>query len=377
MEQYVVKGGKSLRLGYTTGTCAAAASKAAAIMLLSGVSLENISVTTPKGISLKLDLIDVRIGGDRVSCAVRKDSGDDPDVTDGTLIYSEVSRTEEAGITIEGGKGIGRVTMRGLDQPVGAAAINSGPRRQIEEGLTEVLRLTGSEGGLKALIYAPEGEALAQKTFNPRLGIAGGISILGTTGIVDPMSEDALIETIRISLRQKREMGAEYALLTPGNIGAEYIKNGLKIAPETAVPVSNYIGESLEICGDLGFKGVLLVGHIGKLVKLAGGLFNTHSKYGDCRMEILASCAGAEGLSPQKIAEVLECVTCDGALEIIKDGGLLEKTMKRLGKRVDVMLNNRVRGAFQTGAMVFSQGYGLLFETENAAELLKHFTEDR
>ncbi|MBR0138938.1 MAG: cobalamin biosynthesis protein CbiD [Firmicutes bacterium] len=375
-EQYVVKGGKSLRLGYTTGTCAAAASKAAALMLLTGKKLENISVVTPRGISLKLELADVSISEDRVSCAIKKDSGDDPDVTDGILIYSEVSRTKEPGIVIEGGKGIGRVTMKGLDRPVGDAAINSGPRKQIAEALTEVLSMSGAEGGLKAVISAPEGEELAKKTFNPRLGIVGGISILGTTGIVDPMSEDALIETVRISLRQKREMGAEYALLTPGNIGAEYIKSSLRIPPETAVPVSNYIGESLDMCIDMGFKGVLIVGHVGKLVKLAGGLFNTHSKYGDCRMEILASCAGAEGLSPGKISEVLGCVTCDGALEIIKDEGLLGPAMKRLEKKIAFMLENRTKGALKTGAMVFSGEFGLLLETENAPVLLKHFREE-
>ena len=139
MEQYVVKGGKSLRLGYTTGTCAAAASKAAAIMLLSGVSLESISVTTPKGISLRLDLADVKISEDRVSCAVRKDSGDDPDVTDGALIYSEVSRTEEPGITIEGGKGIGRVTMKGLEMDEGCTVARLGEFSASEPWLEHLL----------------------------------------------------------------------------------------------------------------------------------------------------------------------------------------------------------------------------------------------
>ena len=209
MEEYIVKGGKKLRLGYTTGSCAAAAAKAAAYMLLTGRRMERVTLATPKGIQLELEVKEISMGPDTASCAIEKDSGDDPDVTRGTLVFAEVSRQEVPGVAIDGGIGVGRVTKPGLDQPVGAAAINSVPRRMISEALEEVRALTDSREGLKVVISVPEGEALAKRTFNPRLGIVGGISILGTTGIVEPMSEQALVDTIRVELRQRRESGAE------------------------------------------------------------------------------------------------------------------------------------------------------------------------
>ena len=197
MEEYIVKDGKKLRLGYTTGSCAAAAAKAAAYMLLTGRRKDTIDLLTPKGIRLHLTVEEIKITSSEVSCAIRKDSGDDPDATRGTLIFACVRKTDVPEILIDGGAGVGRVTKRGLDQPVGAAAINSVPRRMIEENVREVCALCGYDGGVSVVISVPEGEALAKKTFNPRLGIVGGISILGTTGIVEPMSEQALVDTIR------------------------------------------------------------------------------------------------------------------------------------------------------------------------------------
>lgn len=371
MENYIVKDGKRLRLGYTTGSCAAAAAKAAAWMLLTGQKREKISITTPKGIALELEVREISMEPDLVRCAIEKDSGDDPDVTKGTLIFATVAPSETPGVTIDGGEGVGRVTKRGLDQPVGAAAINSVPRKMIRENVEEVCRLTDYRGGLSVLISAPEGEALAQKTFNPRLGIVGGISILGTTGIVEPMSEQALVDTIRVELRQRRENGAEYVLLTPGNYGSDYIRERLGIDPKTAVLTSNFIGDALDICKELGFRGTLLIGHIGKLVKIGGGMLNTHSKYGDCRMEILAAHAGAAGLDAGRIAELLECATCDDAIRILDEAGLREETLSRLVQRIAFILNHRAGETLETGAVLFSKEYGLLCETENARVLLK------
>ena len=266
MERYMEKDGKRLRLGYTTGSCAAAAAKAAAWMLLTGQRKERIQIQTPKGIPLDLPVLDIRMEPDRVSCAIEKDSGDDPDVTKGMHITVEVSRTEESGFHIDGGPGVGRVTKPGLDQPVGNAAINSVPRQMIRENLEEVCRITDYRGGLAVVISAPGGEEIAKKSFNPRLGIEGGISILGTTGIVEPMSEQALVDTIRVELRQRKINGAQYVLLAPGNYGSDFIKESLLLDPARGVLVSNYIGDALDICRELGFRGILLVGHIGKLV---------------------------------------------------------------------------------------------------------------
>jgi len=376
MEEYVVKDGKRLRLGYTTGSCAAAAAKAAAWMLLTGRELGRIALTTPKGIQLDLAVREARLGEDAASCAIEKDSGDDPDVTRGTLIFAEVSRSGTPGVEIDGGRGVGRVTKRGLDQPVGAAAINSVPRRMIRENVEEVCRLMDYRGGLRVVISAPEGEALAKKTFNPRLGIVGGISILGTTGIVEPMSEAALVETIRVELRQRRADGAEYVLLTPGNYGSDFIKESLGADPKLAVQVSNFIGDALDMCRDLGFRGALLVGHIGKLVKIAGGMMNTHSKYGDCRMEILAAHAAACGLGPAGVREILACVACDDALRVLREAGVYDETLGHLTGRVAFHLQHRAGDGLRAGAAIFSKEYGLLGRTSGAGELLQKIMEE-
>ena len=377
MEEYIIKDGKKLRLGYTTGSCAAAAAKAACYMLLSGREKKNISLITPKGIELNLNVEEISIGEKSVSCAVRKFSGDDPDVTNGSLIFAELSLTEPSGIYIDGGLGVGRVTKPGLDQSLGMAAINSVPRKMIEENIQEVCKVFDYKGGLKVTISVPEGEELAKKTFNPRLGIIGGISILGTTGIVEPMSEQALVDTIKVELRQRRAEGREYALLAPGNYGSDYIKNELKLEPEKAVLSSNFIGDSLNICKELGFKGALLVGHIGKLIKLSGGMLNTHSKYGDCRMEIMAANAAAEGLSPQKTAEILDCVSCDEAVRILDTEGLREKTLSRISEKADFILKQHCGENFAVEIIAFSKLHGLLFKTEKADELLELIREGK
>ncbi len=375
MEQYIEKDGKRLRLGYTTGSCAAAAAKAAAWMLLTGRRKETITLDTPKGIRLELAVREITMRADSVSCAVEKDSGDDPDVTKGTLIFASVRRTDEPGVHIDGGEGVGRVTKRGLDQPVGNAAINSVPRQMIRENVEEVMALTDSSGGLDVVISAPEGETLAKKTFNPRLGIVGGISILGTTGIVEPMSEAALVETIRVELRQRRAMGKEYALLTPGNYGSDFIRQNLDVDLNTAVQVSNFLGDALDICRALGFRGALLVGHVGKLVKTAGGMMNTHSKYGDCRMEILAAHAAAAGVDAEHIREILDCAACDDAVRILRECGRDAPALARVTERALFHLAHRADG-MEVGLLMFSKEYGVLGQSENAPALLKKIMEE-
>ncbi|MBR4024099.1 MAG: cobalamin biosynthesis protein CbiD [Firmicutes bacterium] len=376
MKEYVTVDGKELRLGYTTGCCAAAASKAAAIMLLTGKEVQLIRLLTPKGLELELEVEDITTEKDAVSCAIRKDSGDDPDVTHGALVYSRVSFTDEPGIHIDGGIGVGRVTKPGLDQPVGNAAINSTPRRMIRENLEEVMEMTSYEGGLDVMISIPKGVELAKKTFNPRLGIEGGISVIGTTGIVEPMSEKALTDTIMVELRQKRELGYEYALLTPGNYGSDFIRDGLGLDPEWAVQTSNFIGDSIDMCVKLGFKGALLIGHIGKLVKIAGNMMNTHSKYGDCRMEILGSAAAAFGVKPETAEYILGCAACDEAVRVLREEGIDRDTLDLVSSRIEHNLDSRAFKAceegqeFETGAIMFSKEYGLLGETGKAQELL-------
>ena len=378
MNEFIIQDGKRLRLGYTTGSCAAAASKAAAYMLLSGRRKEHITLETPKGITLELDIEDIAMSDTAVSCAVRKDAGDDPDITDGVLVYSCVTYSNTPGVTIDGGEGVGRVTKPGLDQPVGNAAINSVPRLMIKENTEEVMKLFDCGEGLSVVISIPQGKELAKKTFNPRLGIVGGISVLGTTGIVEPMSEKALVDTIRAELSQRRALGFETALLTPGNYGAEFIRASLGTDPEKAVQTSNFIGDTLDICRELGFKRLLLIGHIGKLVKLAGNMMNTHSKYGDCRMEILAAHAGAAGADTGLIKKMLECVACDEAVRLMREADpVLEKAaLKSVTARAKANLSHRAGDGMSVEMIMFSKEYGVLGETENARGYLNFFTEE-
>ena len=370
MEEFVVKEGKRLRLGYTTGSCAAAAAKAAAWMLLTGREKTAVTLHTPKGMDLSLSVQDIRREEGAVSCAIVKDGGDDPDITAGALIYARVSRIPERDVEIDGGFGVGRVTKPGLDQKPGQAAINSVPRKMIRENLLEVAAALDYTGGFRVEISVPLGEELAKKTFNPRLGIVGGISILGTTGIVEPMSEQALLDTIRVELRQKR-IQSDFVLLTPGNYGSDFIRDSLGIDPRNAVQVSNFIGDALDMCKELDFRGAVLIGHIGKLVKLGGGMMNTHSKYGDCRTEILSAMAGAEGVEAAVISRMLDCVSCDECLHLLEPTGKREAVLNRLLDRIHFHLRSRAGEDFQIECAMFSKEYGLLGKTAGAEEAME------
>ena len=371
MEQYIEKDGKRLRLGYTTGSCAAAAAKAAAWMLLTGRRKETITLDTPKGIRLELAVREITMRADSVSCAIEKDSGDDPDVTKGTLIFASVRRTDEPGVHIDGGEGVGRVTKRGLDQPVGNAAINSVPRQMIRENVEEVMALTDFSGGLDVVISAPEGEALAKKTFNPRLGIVGGISILGTTGIVEPMSEKALIETMYVEMRAQKARGNKHLLVFFGNYGEDFTRDVMQLDLEGAVTCSNFVGELLDYAVFLGFETLLLIGHSGKLVKLAQGVMNTHSKYADCRTELFALEAMFHGASIEVGQEIYHCLTTDEVTKILKREQIFEPVMDKVTEKIDFYMQHRVHGKIKTAAFMFSNVYGILGKTKAADELIQ------
>ncbi|MBO6175712.1 MAG: cobalamin biosynthesis protein CbiD [Lachnospira sp.] len=370
LEKYVSKGSKKLRCGFTTGTCAAAASAGAARMLLSGKVIENITVITPSGNSVTVGLTDIKKENDYVSCAVQKDSGDDPDVTDKILVYSTVSY-EKSGITVDGGEGVGRVTKKGLKQQIGEAAINPVPRKMIEEQLKTAASDYSYDGGLKAVISVPMGIQIAKKTFNPRLGIEGGISILGTTGIVEPMSEQALIDTISVELDVRKAQNEEFIIVTPGNYGQDFLRDNLGIAVDKCVKCSNFIGDTIDMCIEKGFKSMLLVGHIGKLSKLGCTIYNTHSRYADGRMEAFALCAALCGAEREVLENILGCITTDAALEILKKEGIFDETIKMLEKRIDRSLKLRSKGSIEIGMITFSEEYGILCKTENADNMLK------
>lgn len=378
MEQFIYKNNRKLRYGYTTGSCAAAAAKAAAFMLLSGKTAESVDLMTPKQIPLHLDVLNACRGQNSVKCAVRKDGGDDPDVTNGILIYAGVSYSVEEGIHIDGGRGVGRVTKPGLEQPVGAAAINRIPRKMIRENVLEVCERFGYTGGLNVQIFVPEGEALAERTFNPRLGIVGGISILGTSGIVEPMSEQALIDTIRVEIRQKLANGMEYLLVVPGNYGLDFLEEyGHGLCLEDAVKCSNFVGEALDAAVEFGAKGVLLVGHIGKFVKLAGGIMNTHSHNADARLELLTVHAALLGAPVLLLSQMMESVTTDDALNCLQKAGLIKPVMERLMERMEFYVDQRVQNRLELGIVTFSKVYGILGQTAKAPELAERIAGRR
>ena len=375
-DAYVYVGQQKLRRGYTTGSCAAAAAQAAARALFGEEHPQSVQLAVPKGLTLSIPVHSLQTGERWAKASVCKDSGDDPDVTNGIEVFVTLSVSDRPGIAVCGGVGVGRITKPGLQMPVGEAAINLVPRRMIREQIEQVRQSypQWESVGLRALVEIPQGVQLAAKTYNPRLGIEGGISVLGTSGIVEPMSEQALLDTIHVELRQRRENGADYILLAPDNYGADYIRDFIGLDPKTAVLTSNFIGDSLEFCKEFGFHGALLIGHIGKFVKLAGGMWNTHSKFGDCRMEIIASHSAALGLRAERTEEILHCATCDDALRILDEEGLKDAFLARLGQRIGTMLGYK-SGELQSGAILFSKEYGFLCETEGAEELLEQIRE--
>ena len=352
MDSTRLVGGKLLRRGYTTGSCAAAAAKAAATMLLTQAACPAVTLAPPSGTALTLDVLHSQFTPERASCAIRKDSGDDPDATNGVLVYAHVSRKPD-GIEVTGGDGIGRITKPGLDQPIGAFAINSVPRRMIQAECEAVCAEHGYRGGLSVMISVPGGEALAGRTFNPRLGIEGGISILGTTGIVEPMSENAIIETIRAELNLLYEAGRRDVLLTIGNYGEAFARDVLRLSLESQVKCSNFIGETLSAAAEKGFSSALLIGHIGKLVKLGIGIVNTHSNHGDGRMETLIACALEAGADLALLHQIRKCVSTDAALEHLREANLLDKAMLLLSRRIEDTLQRQFAAHLQIGFVCF------------------------
>ena len=341
-------------------------------MLLSGTTPEQISIDTPKGVILAIDVLDAGFSEGYAGCAVRKDAGDDPDITDGAMVYAKVKK-QKSGITIDGGAGIGRVTKPGLDQPVGAAAINSVPREMIERELRKAAQMYDYRGGFSVIISIPGGEEMAKRTFNPRLGIEGGISIIGTSGIVEPMSHQALEDTIHLELSQRRTAGMREVLFTPGNYGKTFARKNLGLSLHGHVCCSNLIGEAIDHAVELEFKQILLIGHMGKLVKLGIGVTNTHSSCGDGRMETLLACALEAGGNLALLKGILYSATTDAALAQIKSAGLLTETLDLLNKRIHLCLTRRVPSDVTVGYLCFTNTPQpeVLFRSKNADELMR------
>lgn len=381
MSTTLPKNEQGLRFGYTTGSCATAAAAAAAQMLLCGDEVSTVDFMTPKGIKLQLDIEHITREENRVRCGVKKDAGDDPDITDGIYIYAVAEISDEPGVQIEGGIGVGRVTRPGLDQPVGASAVNHVPREMITREVSRVMEHARYDGGIRITIEIPEGVSLAAKTFNPRLGIEGGISVLGTSGIVEPMSEEALKATIRAELSVRRAEGHQDVVLVPGNYGLDFLReramsrdnlqNGSaslncelqedhNIDVNSAVKCSNFIGDAIDMAAALGFTEVLLVGHIGKLIKLSGGIFNTHSRQADARIDLLVSAGVRADVSQEILKKLYDTVTTEDALRMLDEHHMLRPVMDAVKERIDYYLRQRAGDRLEIRAVLFSNVYGEL-----------------
>ena len=382
-----------MRYGFTTGSCAAAAAKAAAYMLLLGRKKTEITIETPKGIPYTAQILDIRRTEDVVSCAVQKDGGDDPDVTTGAWIYAKVtycgndrkdfrsqadfqsrenlqSLEDSPYVQIDGGIGVGRVTKPGLDQPVGNAAINHVPREMITKEVLEVCRLTDYKGGLVVEIFVPEGEQLADQTFNPRLGIKGGISILGSSGIVEPMSSQAILDTIRVELRQRRAEGYAYVAVAPGNYGLDFMKQAYGYDLDKSIKCSNFIGNTIDMAVEEGFQKLLLTGHIGKLIKVAGGIMNTHSREADCRVELLVAAGLRAGVSRDNLMKILDSATTTEAIAYLEEEKKTKPVMDYLMERIIYYTNKRAGGNMKIECILYDNQYGELAKSEGAEEFL-------
>lgn len=399
---------KGLRTGYTTGTCAAAAAYAAAWYVLGGQRKEYGMVQLPEGRQVKLPVA-LEIEKDRTWFRVTKDGGDDPDVTSGCQVYAMMEAIESQSsqnsvgeqekirvnrelepcyhsdeypfLFLTGGPGIGVVTRPGLACPVGYYAINPVPRAMIFRAVGEVCLNLGKRDNYLIKIKIPEGEELAGRTFNPRLGIKGGISVLGTSGIVNPMSEEALKDTIRLEIHMKAAAGEDSLILVPGNYGEDFLKHTLGLSVGDAVHCSNFVADTVRMAAGEGIKKILFVGHIGKLVKVAGGVENTHSRYGDRRMEILAESAKAVGDSlhfsktMELIEKILLCNTTEEAIEYLEASGLRKQVMAHVTGRIQRQMNEWGEKKVQIEVLTFSSVYGILGMSRFCGPMIQEWRE--
>lgn len=333
--------GKQYRKGYTTGSCATAAAKVAALMVLRQQVIDHVSIVTPSGVTLRLNVEQPLIEGQQATAAIRKDGGDDVDATHGMLIFARVTLCDHGEIHLRGGEGVGTVTRKGVGLPVGSSAINRTPRQTIEAAVREAI---GPLRGAEVEIFAPEGEERAKKTYNGRLGILGGISIIGTTGIVTPMSEESWKRSLAIELEMKRSAGAEKVILVPGNHGERFVREQLGLDGQLVVTMSNFVGYMLQEAVRLGFRHIMLVGHPGKLVKVAAGIFHTHSHIADGRMETLIAYLALMGASQELLLDVSRCDTTEAAMELIAEHGL-QAVYDRIAERICERMREMLRFA--------------------------------
>ncbi|MCX8131184.1 MAG: cobalt-precorrin-5B (C(1))-methyltransferase CbiD [Clostridia bacterium] len=367
MDEYVVINGKKYRKGYTTGSCAAAASKAAVMMLVLGKQVDRVSIDTPAGVRLTLDVTDVAFSPGSVKCSVLKDGGDDPDMTSGLKVFAEAYFSGQKGVRVLAGEGIGTVTLPGLKVEAGKPAINPVPMKMI---LKEVQEVFAGDNGVEILLSVPGGRKISENTYNPKLGIVGGISILGTTGIVTPMSEEAWKESIAMELDIAAARGYRNIVFTFGNYGENFAVKQLGVHKEKVIKISNFVGYMLDKAVHCQIEGILLVGHLGKLIKVASGIFHTHSRVADARMETLSAYAALEGADIELVRRVYACKTTDAAAALIQEAGIpgvFDRVAESAARKCREYTFNKIR----CGTVLFNKDDSLLSTDTNAKEILK------
>lgn len=359
----------SWKTGFTTGSCAAGAAKAACLLLKNNEHSSEVDISLPEGQRIKLNLNTKSFKKDNgvARVGIIKDAGDDPDITHGLEIQATIRVLSNSGdIIIRGGHGVGVVTKKGLQIPVGESAINPVPQQMIRAAVREVFM----EEEVEVIIEVPEGVEIAHKTLNPRLGIIGGISILGTTGIVRPMSEEAFKTSILPELDQALAYGHHAVILTPGHYGYRAATEQLKVPEEAIIQMSNFVGFLLEEAAFRKIEKVVLFGHIGKLIKVAGGIFHTHTHVADARMEILLTHAALAGVPLKRLKELAEFPTTEGAAkELVAEGW--EGLLFELAHRASLRAMDHVHGQIQIGTVFTLLNGEMVAWDEQAEKIIK------
>lgn len=313
-----------LRTGFTTGTSAAAGAKACVLSILNKKKVDFVDVTLPKKSKIQIKIEKCEFDSQRAICSVIKDGGDDPDVTHGAEICTEVSFTDRLGqIEIDGGEGVGKVTKPGLGLEIGSAAINPTPKRMITENILEVAKDILKKNGIKVLISVPKGKELAIKTDNPRLGILGGISILGTSGIVIPYSTASFAAAIRQSIDVTLAMGDNSVVLTTGGRSEDFSKRIIDLSEHCFIQMGDFSGYTMQQCAKKGIKKAHVAGFIGKLTKMGMGVKQTHVKGSKVDMKFLADIARKCNAPSQVIEEIKHANTARHVLELVTNKNLI------------------------------------------------------
>ncbi len=354
-----------LKYGITTGATAAAAAKAATIAALKE-PVDRVVIPTPIGLRFEVPVKSSRkLATDTAQAVAVKDAGQDIDATDKMEIIATVKITDDGKVTIKSGVGVGVVTKPGLQVPVGEGAINPVPRSMITEAVKEAL----PEGkGVEVTISAPEGANIAKKTTNAKLGIKGGVSILGTTGVVKPLSLEACRRSLVPQIDVAIARGYKRIIYVPGNIGEKIAKEKFGIPEDAIVQTGDFVGYMLDKAIEKDVKEIIFIGHSGKIVKLAANIFNTHHKVGDARNEVIASYAGAVGASTQTINDLLAANTSDEASEILRKVDLLEKTYNRIAARVHQRVSDRVDDKLKISIVIVAMDGKVLGMDKNARD---------